>query len=42
MPDVAGKVDHRDVLLPERQRAESGATCACVSRVAGASITIYC
>ncbi|WP_405863721.1 PDR/VanB family oxidoreductase [Streptomyces sp. NBC_00005] len=40
--DVAGKVDHRDVFLSERQRAESRAMCACVSRVAGASITIDC
>lgn len=40
--DVAGKVDHRDVFLSERQRAEGTAMCACVSRVAGASLTIDC
>lgn len=40
--DVAGKVDHRDVFLSERQRAEGRAMCACVSRVAGAFITIDC
>jgi vanillate O-demethylase ferredoxin subunit len=40
--DVAGKIDHRDVFLSERQRAEGRAMCACVSRVAGASVTIDC
>lgn len=40
--DVAGQVDHRDVFLSERQRAEGRAMCACVSRVAGTSITIDC
>ncbi|GAA3785360.1 PDR/VanB family oxidoreductase [Streptomyces phyllanthi] len=41
--DVTGKVDHRDVFLSERQRAEGRAMCACVSRVAGgARITIDC
>lgn len=40
--DVAGTVDHRDVFLSERQRAEGRALCACVSRVAGTSITIDC
>ncbi len=40
--DVVGKVDHRDVFLSERQHAEGQAMCACVSRVAGTSITIDC
>ncbi|WP_327725521.1 PDR/VanB family oxidoreductase [Streptomyces europaeiscabiei] len=40
--DVDGSVDHRDVFLSERQRAEGRAMCACVSRVAGASLTIDC
>ncbi|MFE9031844.1 2Fe-2S iron-sulfur cluster-binding protein [Streptomyces iakyrus] len=40
--DVAGTVDHRDVFLSERQREEGRAMCACVSRAAGASLTIDC
>ncbi|WP_060886134.1 PDR/VanB family oxidoreductase [Streptomyces caniscabiei] len=40
--DVAGKVDHRDVFLSERQRAQGRAMCACVSRVTGACVTIDC
>jgi vanillate O-demethylase ferredoxin subunit len=40
--DVAGKVDHRDVFLSERQRAEHRVMCSCVSRVVGASVTIDC
>ncbi|GAA4544060.1 PDR/VanB family oxidoreductase [Streptomyces collinus] len=40
--DVAGTVDHRDVFLSERQREEGRAMCTCVSRVAGASLTIDC
>ncbi|MFH8658151.1 PDR/VanB family oxidoreductase [Streptomyces afghaniensis] len=40
--DVAGKVDHRDVFLSERQRRQGQVMCACVSRAAGASLTIDC
>ncbi|WP_326574255.1 PDR/VanB family oxidoreductase [Streptomyces sp. NBC_00481] len=40
--DVTGTVDHRDVFLSEHQRAENRAMCSCVSRVAGASLTIDC
>lgn len=40
--NVAGKLDHRDVFLSQRQRAEGRTMCACVSRVAGTSITIDC
>lgn len=39
---VDGRVDHRDVFLSERQHAESRAMCACVCRIAGASVTIDC
>lgn len=35
-----GDIDHRDVFLSERQRAEGRQMCACVSRVAGSSVTI--
>ncbi|WP_242098599.1 PDR/VanB family oxidoreductase [Sphingomonas sp. CROZ-RG-20F-R02-07] len=35
-----GPVDHRDVFLSARQHAENTQICACVSRVAGGSITI--
>ncbi|MBZ3900396.1 PDR/VanB family oxidoreductase [Streptomyces griseiscabiei] len=37
-----GDIDHRDVFLSERQRLLGRQMCACVSRVAGASITIDC
>lgn len=37
-----GLVDHRDVFLSERQRAEGREICTCVSRMAGTSITIDC
>ena len=37
---VEGRVDHRDVFLSERQQAENRRICACVSRLAGGSITI--
>ncbi|MFI8893502.1 PDR/VanB family oxidoreductase [Streptomyces paradoxus] len=40
--DVDGRVDHRDVFLSERQHRENETMCACVSRVAGASLTIDC
>ena len=37
-----GVMDHRDVYLSERQRAEGAVLCACVSRVAGPSVTLDC
>jgi vanillate O-demethylase ferredoxin subunit len=37
---VEGEVDHRDVFLSERQQTGNRRICACVSRVAGGSITI--
>ncbi len=35
-----GELDHRDVFLSEGQKAEGRQLCACVSRVAGGSVTI--
>lgn len=35
-----GRIDHRDVFFSDRQRAEGRRICACVSRLAGGSITI--
>ncbi len=37
---VEGSIDHRDVFFSDRQHAEGRRICACVSRVAGAGITI--
>lgn len=37
-----GPVDHRDVFLSPRQRAEGRQMCACVSRIAGPGVTIDC
>lgn len=37
-----GSVDHRDVFLSSRQRAEGRHMCACVSRIAGHGVTIDC
>ncbi|MEH0580088.1 PDR/VanB family oxidoreductase [Streptomyces canus] len=37
-----GPVDHRDVFLSSRQRAEGRELCACVSRIAGPEVTIDC
>ncbi|MFF0156007.1 2Fe-2S iron-sulfur cluster-binding protein [Streptomyces sp. NPDC005263] len=37
-----GSVDHRDVFLSSRQRAEGRQMCACVSRIAGPGVTIDC
>ena len=37
-----GPVDHRDVFLSSRQRAEGRQMCACVSRIAGPRVTIDC
>jgi ferredoxin-NADP reductase len=37
-----GTVDHRDVFLSSRQRAEGRQLCACVSRIAGPGVTIDC
>ena len=37
---VEGAIDHRDVFLSARQRGEGRKMCACVSRVAGGSVTI--
>ncbi|MFG2026512.1 PDR/VanB family oxidoreductase [Streptomyces sp. NPDC048825] len=37
-----GSVDHRDVFLSPRQRAEGRQMCACVSRIAGPGVTIDC
>ncbi|GCB43703.1 PDR/VanB family oxidoreductase [Streptomyces sp. NL15-2K] len=37
-----GTVDHRDVFLSSRQRAEGRQMCACVSRIAGPGVTIDC
>lgn len=37
-----GSIDHRDVFLSARQRAEGRQMCACVSRVAGSGVTIDC
>ena len=34
--DLDGRLDHRDVFLSERQRAEGRKICPCVSRAAGA------
>ncbi|MEZ0171267.1 2Fe-2S iron-sulfur cluster-binding protein [Microvirga sp. TS319] len=38
--DVDGIVDHRDVFFSDDEKSENGKLCTCVSRVAGASITI--
>ncbi|MGW8140093.1 PDR/VanB family oxidoreductase [Sphingomonas zeae] len=38
--DVDGTIDHRDVFLSDRQHRAGDRLCACVSRVAGGSITI--
>jgi ferredoxin-NADP reductase len=38
--EVDGQVDHRDVFFSARQHRENKQICACVSRVAGGSITI--
>jgi len=38
--EVNGIVDHRDVFFSEAEKAENHKLCTCVSRVAGASITI--
>ena len=35
-----GAVDHRDVFFSERERAEGGKLCACVSRAVGGAISI--
>jgi ferredoxin len=35
-----GPVDHRDVFFDEHQHAEGRKICACVSRLAGGTITI--
>ena len=35
-----GEIDHRDVFLSEQQRAEGHKLCACVSRMAGGSVTL--
>lgn len=40
--ETDGPIDHRDVFLSARQRAEGGQMCACVSRVAGPGVTIDC
>ena len=37
---VDGLIDHRDVFLSERQRAENTEICTCVSRIVGRSITL--
>ena len=39
---VDGVVDHRDVFLSARQRALGEQMCACVSRIAGRSVTVEC
>ena len=38
--DVDGQIDHRDVFLSDRQHRDGKRLCACVSRIAGASVTI--
>jgi vanillate O-demethylase ferredoxin subunit len=40
--EADGFVDHRDVFLSSRQRAEGRHMCACVSRIAGPGVTIDC
>jgi vanillate O-demethylase ferredoxin subunit len=40
--ETDGPVDHRDVFLSSRQRAEGHQMCACVSRIAGPGVTIDC
>jgi vanillate O-demethylase ferredoxin subunit len=37
---VDGVIDHRDVFFSEEEKVEGHKLCACVSRVAGASITV--
>lgn len=37
---VDGTIDHRDVFLSDREKAESHVICACVSRVAGGEIVL--
>jgi vanillate O-demethylase ferredoxin subunit len=37
---VDGIVDHRDVFFSDEEKAENAKLCTCVSRVAGASITV--
>lgn len=37
---VEGSIDHRDVFFSDRQHAEGRRICACVSRLAGGTITI--
>jgi vanillate O-demethylase ferredoxin subunit len=39
---VEGRIDHRDVFLSARQHAEDTTMCACVSRLAGGSVSIDC
>ena len=38
--EAEGEMDHRDVFLSSRQHRENRQMCACVSRVAGGSVTI--
>lgn len=38
--EAEGDVDHRDIFFSERQHQENRKMCACVSRVAGRSVTI--
>ncbi|MEV7389181.1 PDR/VanB family oxidoreductase [Streptomyces sp. NPDC091215] len=40
--EAHGTVDHRDVFLSARQRAEGDQMCACVSRIAGPGVVIDC
>ncbi|XVQ09369.1 2Fe-2S iron-sulfur cluster-binding protein [Spirillospora sp. CA-255316] len=40
--EADGPIDHRDVFLSSRQRAEGRQMCACVSRIAGSDVTIDC
>ncbi|WP_406109132.1 iron-sulfur cluster-binding domain-containing protein [Streptomyces sp. NBC_01003] len=40
--EADGTIDHRDVFLSSRQRDEGRQMCGCVSRVAGAKVTIDC
>ena len=37
---AGGELDHRDVFLSEAEQEEGGALCACVSRVAGGTVSI--
>ena len=38
--DLAGEIDHRDVFFSEEQHEQNKRMCACVSRIAGGTVTV--